>query len=127
MHNVDGQRKGLFQLLKQLVGDSARLAEAELALSQQQLKSYLRQYVMAFALAALATLLALVSLMMLSQAAAIALTPLLGSAALGYLVVGVALTLATIGLFFVAKRSFTKKHKPVGLISKWLATRYKTP
>ena len=68
----------------------------------------------------------IIAIAFLAQALALALTPILGSAAYAFLAVVFILVIITFGMAWFAKRSFAKKHMPIGLIFKWLNTATKT-
>jgi hypothetical protein len=121
MLDVSQPRKRLSQLLRQLAGDGARVAEAELALAYSELSAVIRGFIVGVALGAAAICVMLVAVMILAQSAAIGLTPYMATEAYAYLTVGLVLVAITCGLVFAAYRFFKKKHKPLGLIFKWFA------
>lgn len=121
MFNVSRQRKSLSQLLRQLAGDSARVAEAELAQARSEVSDVVRGYIIVLVLGAAGFAMMIVTVAMLAHGAALALAPYLQSVAFAYVGVGLVLAGITVILMFATYRFLVKKHKPVGLIFKWFA------
>jgi Putative Actinobacterial Holin-X, holin superfamily III len=108
-------------LLKQLAGDGVRVVEAELQLAKGEAGQLFRQYAISLAIYAVCFALVITALGILAQAGAVALSLYFTNPAYAYLSVGLLLIALTIGLLFLATTIAGRKHKPVGLISKWLA------
>jgi Putative Actinobacterial Holin-X, holin superfamily III len=115
------QRKSLSNLLRQLAGDGVRVAEAELAQARSELGDVIRRQLIGIAMGVSGIAVMMVTITILAQSAAIALTPYVSSPAYAYLNVGLILAVMTISLFILAYRCLMKKRKPVGLIFKWFA------
>ena len=115
-------RTTLPQLFKQLAGDGVRVAEAELALSKAELAQIVRVYVRGILIGAIALVVMIVALAILAHGAAMALAPFVANTATAYLCVGLVLAIITSVLAFTANRILKKKHEPIGLIFRWLAS-----
>ncbi len=120
MPHSESQRPLLPQLIKRLAGDGVRVAEGELSLALLELKQIIRSYVVAIAIAAASIAVATVALVILAQTAVAAMAPYLGGAVYANLSVSSVLLIITIGMLFTAKYFLTKRHKPTGLIFRWL-------
>jgi Putative Actinobacterial Holin-X, holin superfamily III len=127
MFNITRQRKSLSQLLRQLAGDGARVAEAELAQARSELGDVIRNYIISLVLGAAGLGMMIVAVMMLSHATALALAPYLQSEVYAYLSVGLVLAVITIILIVAAYNFLVRKLKPVGLIFKWFADATEVP
>jgi uncharacterized membrane protein len=121
MLSLHRQRKSLSQLLKQLAGDGARVAEAELAQARSEFGDVIRGLVIGIAIGAAGIAVMMVAVTILAQSAAIAIAPYVSNPAYAYLSVGLVLIVITISLFVLAYCCLMKKRKPVGLIFRWFA------
>ncbi len=121
MPRLQEEQPGLPQLFKQLAGDGARVAEAELALARAEAAVVMRGYIIGIAVGTLCLAMTITTLVILAQAGAIAAVPYVASPAYAYLTIGLFLTAATLTLAFIAGNMLSRKHRPIGLIFKWLA------
>jgi cytochrome c biogenesis protein CcdA len=108
-------------LLKKLAADGLGMVDAELQLVKAEVSRLIRQYVISLAICVLCFVLAISSVTVLAQAGVMAITPFFANPAYAYLSIGFLMLAITVGLLFVATTIATRKHRPVGLISKWLA------
>lgn len=115
------EQQGLPQLLKQLAGDGARVAEAELALARAEAAVVVRGYTIGVAVGTLCLAMTTATLIILAQAGAIAVMPYVANPAYAYLTIGLFLAAVTLTLAFTAGNMLSRKHRPIGLIFKWLA------
>ena len=120
MPKRDNEQAGLPMLFKQLAGDGARVAEAELALARAEVAAIIRGYAVGITVGILGMTMAVTTLVVLSQAGAIALMPYVTNPAYAYLSVGLFLAGLTIALALIAGSIISQKHQPVGVILKWL-------
>lgn len=121
MFSISRPRKSLSQLLRQLAGDGARVAEAELAQARTELGELVRGLLLGFFIGASAVAVLIVTVGMLAHGAALALTPYMPSVVYAYFSVGLVLAIMTAILILIAYRCLVKKREPVGLIFKWFA------
>ena len=127
MFNITRQRKSLFQLLRQLAGDSGRAAGAELAQARNELGEVIRGLALGIFIGASAIAVLIVAVGMLAHGTALALSPYLTSLIYAYFSVGVALVAMATILLLLAYRCLMKKREPVGLIFRWLSSGANTP
>ena len=121
MPKINSGDAALPQLFKKLADDGARMAEAELAMARAEAAAIIRGYVLGLAVGGFCLAMAVTTLTILAQASAIALTPYVLNSAYAYFTVGLLLAAMTISLAVVAASLFSRKHRPIGLIFKWLA------
>lgn len=115
-----GEQLALPMLFKQLAGDGARMAEAELALARAEIAAIVRGYLIGIAVGILCMATAITTAIILAQAGVVALTPFVTNPVFAYLGVGVFLAMTTVTLAFVAGSTLSRKHRPIGVILKWL-------
>lgn len=108
-------------LLKKLASDGISVVDAELQLARGEASRLLKQYLVSLAICVFCFVLAISAVTILAQAGVMAIAPYFPNPAYAYLSIGSVLLALTIGLLFIATTIATRKHKPVGLISKWLA------
>jgi TRAP-type C4-dicarboxylate transport system permease small subunit len=108
-------------LLKKLAADGISVVDAELQLAKGEAARLMKQYVISLAICIFCFVLAISAVTILAQAGVMAITPYFMNPAYAYLSVGFVLLALTIGLLFIATTIATRKHRPVGLVSKWLA------
>jgi Putative Actinobacterial Holin-X, holin superfamily III len=121
MPKVREEQPGLPQLFKQLAGDGARVAEAELVLARAEAAAIVRSYVIGIAIGIFCLAMTTTALIILAQAGVIAIIPYVTNPAYAYLSIGLFLTATTIALALVANRFLAYKHRPIGMVFKWLA------
>ncbi len=107
-------------LIKQLAGDGARVAEAEIALARAEVAIIMRRYAAGVAVGTCAFTVAITAFVILAQAGALALVPYVVNPVYAYLSVALLLGAFTIILSLVAAHMFLRKHVPVGTILSWL-------
>ena len=112
--------ESLPNLFRQLGTDGLGVAEAELALARAEMVEVLRGYLIGIALAAAVFAVTLTALLVLAQAGAIALTPYVANPAVAYLSVGLGVAAMAIILALFASNWLTRRHRPIGMIFKWL-------
>jgi uncharacterized YccA/Bax inhibitor family protein len=112
--------KSLPNLFKQLGTDGLGVAEAELALARAELAGVLRGYVTGIILGVAGFAMTLTAMLVLAQAGAVALTPYVANPAIAYLGVGLVLAALAIVLALFASNWLTRRHRPIGLVFKWL-------
>ncbi len=123
MPNSTTEPLELSQLLKKLVGDGARWADAEITLAQAEAGLILRGYMAGVAVSLLCFALSITTLVIFAQAGAIALLSYINNPVFAYLTMGLALTTIVVILTLLARHLFIRKQRPVGIIFKWLAGR----
>ena len=121
MPKIDKGPAALPQLIRKLADEGAHVAEAELALARAEAAVIIRGYVTGIAVGGFCLAMAVTTLTILAQASAIALTPYVANPVYAYFTVGLLLAAITIGLAVVAANIVSRKHRPIGLIFKWLS------
>jgi anti-sigma factor RsiW len=121
MSKIDREQAALPQLIRKLADEGAHMAEAELALARAEAAAIIRGYVTGIAVGGLCLATAITTLTILAQASVIALTPYVANPVYAYFTVGLLLAAITIGLAVVAANMASRKHRPIGLIFKWLS------
>ncbi len=120
MPDREPPRTSLTQILESLWGESIRSAQAELALSRAELLQITRGYVIGAIFGVMGLVVLIIALFIAAQACATALSLHFESIVVGYFAMAAILLVAAILLIFVGKHVMQVKHKPVGLIFKWL-------
>jgi Putative Actinobacterial Holin-X, holin superfamily III len=121
MPKIDREQAALPQLIRRLADEGAHVAEAELALARAEAAVVIRGYVTGIAVGGFSLAMAVTTLTILAQAGVIALMPYVANPVFAYFAVGLLLAAMTIGLAVVAGNMISRKHRPIGLIFKWLA------
>ena len=106
---------------KELAGDGARWADAELALTRAEASILLQRYVTGLAVASVAFAAFIASVVILAQACAIALLPYVKDQISANLIVGFTLIGLVMFLALTARHLLANKTRPVSMIFRWLA------
>jgi Putative Actinobacterial Holin-X, holin superfamily III len=120
MPKRDEFQKELPLLIKQLAGDGARVAEAELSLARAEAAIIARRYVIGMAVGTCGIATAITALVILAQAFAIALAPFMTNPAYAYFSIGLVMLAITIILSLISAHLFARKHEPIGTILTWV-------
>jgi hypothetical protein len=109
------------ELFKELAGDGARWADAELALARAEAGVLLRGYAAGLVVAVLCLSVMIAALVILAQASVIALMPYVNGAFSANVIVGLILVGFVLALALTARHLLARKTQPMGLIFRWLA------
>ncbi len=112
--------QGLPSLFKQLGTDGLGVAEAELALARAEAAIVLRGFMIGVAIGVAGFAMTITAMLVLAQAAVAALTPHVTDPAFAYLSVGLVLVALAIVLLLISSNQLTRRHRPVGIVFKWL-------
>lgn len=128
MPRISGERlenpapKSAFSgLFKELAGDGARWADAELALTRAEANILLQRYVTGLAVASMAFAAVIAALVILAQACVIALLPYVNGQISANAIVGLILVGLVMFLALTARHLLANKPRPVSMIFRWLA------
>ena len=114
--------KSLFSgLFKELAGDGARWADAELALTRAEAGVLLQRYLAGLAVASIAIAAFVAAMVILAQACVVALLPYVYDEVSANLIVGFSLIGLVMVLALTARHLLTSKTRPMSLIFRWLA------
>jgi hypothetical protein len=120
MPDLNDDTLELPQLFKKLASDGARWADAEFALARAEAGNVLQGYLAGLAIAILCFAMAISALVIFAQGAAIALTPYVHGPFLAHVTVGLMIAVLIVILGLVSRHLLVRKHKPLGMIFKWL-------
>ena len=120
------ETRSLSELLRKLAEEGLEVARAELDLARAEAANVAKLYVMGIFICLACFAVAIATLVILSQALALALEPYFNSPAEAYLIAGLAMTLIAFFLGWLGISFLTRKNQPVGTIFKWLTGRRKT-
>lgn len=109
------------ELFRELAGDGARWADAELALAKAEAGVLLRGYAAGLVVVLLSFAALIAAIVILAQASVIALMPYVNDQALAGVAVGLILLGGVVLLALTARHLLTRKTQPMGLIFRWLA------
>ena len=109
-------------LFKELAGDGARWAGAELALTRAEANVLLQRYVAGLAVASAGFAAIIAAVVILAQACVIALLPYVDGQVSANLIVGFTLIGLVIFLALTARHLLANKPRPMSLIFRWLAS-----
>jgi hypothetical protein len=112
--------KSLPNLFKQLGTDGLGVAEAELALARAEMAEVMRGYVIGIIIGAAGFAMTLTAMLVLAQAGAVALTRYVTNPAIAYLSVGLVIAALAIVLALLASNQLMRRHRPIGMVFKWL-------
>ena len=112
--------QSLGDLFRKLAAEGLDLARSELALARAEAAAATKYYVAGFVICAACFALAIATVVILAQTAAIALQPYFSGPAMASLVAGLAMAIFTALLAWLGVKFLTRKFRPVGTISKWL-------
>ncbi len=112
--------ESLSGLLKKLATEGWDVAQAELDLARAEAVGASKLYVMSGVICLACLVMAIVTLLMFAQAAALGLEPYFNSLTQAYLITGLAMSALTALLGWLGVTLFTRKYQPVGTIFKWL-------
>ena len=114
--------KSLFSgLFKELAGDGARWADAELALTRAEAGVLLQRYMAGLAVASMAIAVIVAAAVILAQACVIALLPYVNDQVSANLIVGFTLIGLVMVLALTARHLLASKTRPMSLIFRWFA------
>ena len=108
-------------LFKELAGDGARWADAELALTRAEASVLLQRYVAGLAVASAGFAAIIAAVVILAQACVMALLPYVDGQVSANLIVGFTLIGLVIFLALTARHLLANKTRPMSLIFRWLA------
>ena len=108
-------------LFKELAGDGARWADAELALTRAEASVLLQRYVAGLAVASAGFAAIIAAVVILAQACVMALLPYVDGQVSANLIVGFTLIGLVIFLTLTARHLLANKTRPMSLIFRWLA------
>ena len=108
-------------LFKELAGDGARWADAELALTRAEAGALLQRYMTALAVVSMAIAAIIAAVVILAQACVIALLPYVNEQVSANLIVGFTLIGLVMVLALIARLLLSNKTRPMSLIFRWLA------
>ena len=114
-------KPGFPELFKELAGDGARWADAEIALAKAEAGILLRGYMAGLVVAVVCCSVLIAALVILAQASVIALIPYVNDALSANLAVGLILVGFFLALAFTARHLLMRETRPMSLIFRWLA------
>ena len=109
------------ELFRELAGDGARWADAEIALAKAEAGVLLRGYMAGLVVATVCFSVLIAALVILAQASVIALIPYVNGAFSANVTVGLILMGFFLALAFTARHLLMRETRPVSLIFRWLA------
>ena len=109
------------ELFRELAGDGARWADAEIALAKAEAGVLLRGYMAGLVVAIVCLSVLIAALVILAQASVIALIPYVNGALSANVTVGLILIGFFLALAFTARHLLMRETRPVSLIFRWLA------
>ena len=111
----------LVGLFTKLAAEGLEVAQAELDLARAEAVSVTKLYAVGAVICLAAFVVAIATVVMLSQAMALGLEPYFSSLAKAYLTTSLAMLILTIFLTWLGVNFLKRKYQPVGIIFKWLA------
>ena len=111
----------LVGLFKKLASEGLEVAQAELDLARAEAVGVTKLYAAGVVICLAGFVLAIATVVMLSQAVALGLEPYFSSLAKAYLTTSLAMLILTIFLTWLGVNFLKHKYQPVGIIFKWLA------
>ena len=107
-------------LLKKLAGEGWDVAQAELDLARAEAVGAGKLYVMGGVICLACLVMAIATVVMFAQAAALGLERYFINPTNAYLITGLAMSILTVFLGWLGVTLLTRKYQPVGTIFKWL-------
>ena len=116
----------LVGLFKKLAAEGLEVAQAELDLARAEAVSVTKLYAGGAVICLAGFVVAIATVVMLSQAMALGLEPYFSSLAKAYLTTSLAMLILTTFLTWLGVNFLKRKYQPVGIIFKWLAGKGET-
>ena len=107
-------------LLKKLAAEGWDVAQAELDLARAEAVGVSKLYVMGGVICLACLVMAIATVVMFAQAAALYLEPYFNNPTNAYLITGLSMSILTVFLGWLGVNLLTRKYEPVGTIFKWM-------
>ena len=120
MPTHSGTHESLSGLLKKLAGEGWDVAQAELDLARAEAVGATKLYVMGGVICLACLVMAIATVVMFAQAAALYLEPYFNNPTNAYLITGLSMSILTVFLGWLGVNLLTRKYEPVGTIFKWM-------
>lgn len=114
------ENHSLSGLFKKLTTEGIEVVKAELNLARAEAAGFTKLIVVGSVICVLCFVVAISTVVILAQAAALGLEPHVSSPAMAYLITGLVMALSTAFLAWLGIKFLTQKYRPVGTIFKWL-------
>ena len=114
------ESQSLSGLFKKLTAEGIDVVRAELNLACAEAAGVTKIYVLGSVICLACFVMAIATVVMLAQAAALGVAPYVGGVAMAYLITGLVMSILTTFLALFGFNFLTRKYRPVGTIFKWL-------